>query len=137
MRQNSATTTHDAYRWGGNDPAELPPSDGIVADHFLDAIVETIDAEAPADGDALEEDEEQQAESRDGIGIEDLEDVHAALGYARHTHQVRKQAHDRDEYLLAATQQFGPLVDLRQHPRISKHVVKIFVCQDRQNLPSL
>lgn len=50
--------THDADAGSGEDPAELPPYEGVVADHVADAIVEAAHTESPADGDALEEDEE-------------------------------------------------------------------------------
>ena len=80
--------TYDANRGRGDDPAELPPVDRIVADHVAYAVVEAIDAEGPADGDALEEDEEEQAEARHGVGVQDLEDVHTALGDAREPDEI-------------------------------------------------
>lgn len=101
---------YEADERSRDDPAELPPSDGIVTDHVLDAVVEAAHAEGPGDGNALEEDEEQQAEAGHGVRVEDLEDVHAALRDARDADQVRDDADDRDEDLLAPAEQVGPLV---------------------------
>lgn len=52
-------TTYNADNRGCKGPAELPHPQGVVADHFLDAVVEAVDAEGPGYGDALEEDEKE------------------------------------------------------------------------------
>lgn len=72
-------STHKANAGCRDDPAELPPSYGVVADHVLDAIIEAAYAEGPRDGDALEEDQEQETEAGHCIGVEDLEHVHSTL----------------------------------------------------------
>lgn len=94
-----------------SDPAELPPDGRVVANHLLDAVVETVHTESPGYGDALEEDQEQQAESGDSIRVEDLEDVHATLRDTRKSNQIRDDTGDGDEDLLPPPEEFGPLVD--------------------------
>jgi hypothetical protein len=89
----------DAYEAdgrGGDDPGELPEEEGIVADHVLDAVVEAVDAERPRDGDALEEDEEEQAEAAYGVRVEQLEHVHAAL----RTHRFNIKLLNMHYYIL-------------------------------------
>lgn len=62
-----------------SNPAELPPDSRVVANHFLNAVVEAIHTESPGDGHTFEEDEEQQTETRYSVGVEDLEHVHTTL----------------------------------------------------------
>lgn len=107
----SDSKTYEADTRRGHNPAELPPGHRVVADHVLDAVVESLDAVAPRDRDALEEDEEEQTEPTDCVRVEDLEHVHAALGDARHAHEVADDADDGDEELLAFAEQNRPLVD--------------------------
>lgn len=71
--------TYDANEGTGEDPAEFPPSHWIVTDHFFDSIVESVDSKRPRNGDALEEYEEEQTKTAHGVGVQDLEDVHATL----------------------------------------------------------
>lgn len=63
----------------GNNPAELPPGHGVITDHILDSVVEASATVAPGNRDALEEHEEEQTESTDGVRVQDLEDVHSTL----------------------------------------------------------
>lgn len=53
--------THKADGGGDEHPAQLPPEEGVVSDHLLDVVVPLVGAVAPADGDALEHDEEDEA----------------------------------------------------------------------------
>lgn len=71
--------TYNTNGWCKSNPAELPPNSGIIANHLLDAIVETVHSERPGYRNALEEDQEQQTEARHGVGVQDLEYVHTAL----------------------------------------------------------
>lgn len=61
------------------NPAKLPPNSRIVANHFLDAIIEPVHPKGPRDGDTFEEDQEQQTETRHSVRIENLEHVHTTL----------------------------------------------------------
>lgn len=79
MSKRSLRATYDAYKWGGDGPAELPPLHWVIPDHIPDAVVKSVDAESPRDGDALEENEEEQTKPADGVGVENLEHVHATL----------------------------------------------------------
>lgn len=55
--------TYEADGRGDEHPTHLPPEEGIVPDHLLDVVVPLVGAVAPADGDALEHDEEDEAHS--------------------------------------------------------------------------
>lgn len=79
MNNENEQVTYNANSRRKSDPAELPPDGGVVADHFLDAVVEAVDTERPRDGDALEEYQEEQAEPGDGVRVENLEHVHSTL----------------------------------------------------------
>lgn len=87
-----------------NHPAELPPRQGIVSDHVLDTVVETIHTERPRDRNALEEHQEQQTETTHRVRVENLEYVHAALRDTRQTNQITDETHNSDEQLLAFAQ---------------------------------
>ena len=91
------SSTHDADHRRGYRPTEFPPYERIIANHVPKRIVESIDSKGPADGDALEEDEEEQAESGHRVRIENLKDVHASLWDAGQTDQVGESTNDRDE----------------------------------------
>lgn len=71
--------TYEADGWRRDRPAELPPLRWVVTDHVLNSIVEPINTERPRNRNALEEDKEQQTESRHSIRVENLEDIHSAL----------------------------------------------------------
>lgn len=109
-----ARTTYNANQRCGDGPAELPPHKGIIPYHVPEGVVESVDAERPAYRDALEEDQEEKAEARHGVRVEDLEDVHAALGDTGYPDDVGEHADDRDEDLLASAKQLRPLVHLGQ-----------------------
>lgn len=61
--------TYKADARSGEHPAELPPNHRVVSNHVFDAVVESLDAVAPRDGDALEEDEEEQTEPGHGVRV--------------------------------------------------------------------
>lgn len=50
-------------------PAKFPEPHRIIADHILDAIVETIDTKCPWDRNTFKEYQKQQTETTDGIRI--------------------------------------------------------------------
>lgn len=109
----SLIKTHEADARSGEHPAELPPDHWVVSNHVFDAVVESLDAVAPRDGDALEEDEEEKAEAGDGVRIQDLEHEHSALGDTSQADEVANYANNGDENFLAAAEKLRPLVDHR------------------------
>lgn len=79
QKNDCSISTHKADARCRDDPAELPPSHGVVTDHVLNAIVEAAYTKRPGDGDALEEDQEQETEAGHCIWVENLEYVHSTL----------------------------------------------------------
>lgn len=65
----------------GDRPANLPPEARIVTYHVPYAIIKSIHTERPRHRDALEEHQEEQAESADGVCVQQLEHVHPTLGF--------------------------------------------------------
>lgn len=63
----------------GDRPAELPPEARIVAYHVPYAVIKLVHTKRPRHGDALEEHQEEQAESADGVRVQQLEHVHPTL----------------------------------------------------------
>lgn len=110
---NSASPSYQTDRRRRKHPAEFPPAHGIVSNHVLNSIVESLNAKAPRDGDALEEDEEEQTPAADSVRVENLEHVHAALRDAAEANNVADDTNNGDEDLFAATKQFGPFVNHR------------------------
>lgn len=72
-------STYHTNHWSSNSPTKFPPHKRIISYHISDSIIEPINTECPAYGDALEEDQKQKTETGNSIRIEDLEDVHATL----------------------------------------------------------
>lgn len=71
--------TYDANSRRESNPAELPPDCRVVSDHLVDAVVEAVYSIRPGYRDTFEEDQEKEAESGHGVGVENLEHVHATL----------------------------------------------------------
>ena len=65
--------------WGQQDPADVPVVAHPVADHLLNAAVEPLGPEDPADGDGLEEDAEEERHPAGRIEIHQLEHVDTTL----------------------------------------------------------
>lgn len=61
--------THEASDGRNELPAQLPPEEGVISDHLLDAVVPPVGAEAPADRQALEHDQGDETHSGGGVGI--------------------------------------------------------------------
>lgn len=103
--------TYKADAWRGEHPAEFPPYHWVISNHVFDAIVESLDAVAPRNGNALEEDEEEKTETGHRVRIQNLEHEHSALGDASQADEVANYANNGDENFLAATEKLWPLVN--------------------------
>ena len=82
----------DAGDHGGreDEPAELPPQQGPVADHVLQTGEEVVGAEHPRDGDGLEEGQPQQRVPTGRVRVQQREHVDAPLRDATGARQVRQ-----------------------------------------------
>ena len=71
----------DEEHEGGSQghPADVPVVAHPVADHLLNAAVEPLGPEDPADGDGLEEDAEEERHSAGSVEIHQLEHIDPAL----------------------------------------------------------
>lgn len=115
MRNEKFFLSYETNCWRCEDPAELPPGHWVIANHVLDAIVESLDSVAPGNRDALEEDEEEKTETTDRVRVEDLEHEHPALGDASKSNAVADDANHQDEKFFAFTEELWPLIDHRSN----------------------
>lgn len=102
--------THEANCGSCEDPAELPPTHGVVTNHVFNSIVESLDSIAPRNGNAFKEDQEKKTETADGVRVEYLENVHATLCNTCEANKVADNADASNEEFLAATEKLRPLV---------------------------
>lgn len=72
-------STYNADEWTCVKPAEFPEFHWIVANHFFDTIVESINAKCPRNRYAFEEDKEEQTKTANCIRVQYLKDIHATL----------------------------------------------------------
>lgn len=111
LQQQTHLKTHETNARSSEDPAELPPAHWVVTNHVLDTVVESLDAEAPRNWNALEKDQEKKTKTADSIRVEDLEDVHATLRDARQTHKVADKTNTADEKFLTSAEKLRPFID--------------------------
>lgn len=96
-------TAYHADGRGQSDPADLPPDAGPIADHVGQMFIVALDSVTPRNRNDFEEDQEQQGEAGRGVVLEQLEDVHSALGDEADSDQVGYEADAEDEQFFSRT----------------------------------
>lgn len=76
--------TYHTDEWGCVEPTEFPEFHWIIANHFFDTIVESINTKCPRNRHTFEKDKEEQTKTTNRIRVQYLEDIHSTLQKNNH-----------------------------------------------------